>query len=193
LFNQIVQAVEIKSLRSELETLSKTKNRNCTQKDLERQSFRWLFENISGDEKEDGLAPHPSFPKRRRPRKLPPGGGWVSDDDLDDELEEEDGALTDDAVSNSVIALYACSDCFDPQSTPLVKYLSKKKTCSLIGISWTNICCSKKKSVLVAISHIRVPPNPNKRAPRNFRHSKPFFTPAQMQPCPSFHVRAYDT
>jgi hypothetical protein len=98
----VQQANEIKALKAELEQLNKSKARQRTILEQDRQSFKWLMEEISDDEDEKDP---PSVPgkKRRRPiGRKQAGGAWVSDAEFDDDYEDEDAALTDDPVSVTI-------------------------------------------------------------------------------------------
>jgi hypothetical protein len=93
------QVIEIKSLKSELELLNKKKNRQKLLKEQERQSFKWLMEQVSDTEEPDETQIQVGKKRKRRSGKKRFGGGWVSEDDLDEDFEDEDAVLTDDLVS----------------------------------------------------------------------------------------------
>ena len=97
LIHTLLQANEIKLLKSELEQLNKSKTRQKLRLEQERQSFQWLIEQVSDDENKE--IPTYSGKKRKRPiGKKQAGGAWISDAEFEDDNEDEDGALTDDLV-----------------------------------------------------------------------------------------------
>ena len=95
----VLQANEIKSLKSELEQLHKSKLKQKIQLEQDRQSFQWLVEQISDDESVKDI---PAFAGKKRKRPIgrkQAGGAWISDAEFEDDNEDDDAALTDDLVS----------------------------------------------------------------------------------------------
>ena len=101
-----MQANEIKTLKAELEQLNKSKIRQKTLKELDRQSFKWLMEQVSDEDEVKDISNVPAKKRKRPIGRKQAGGAWVSDADFEDEYDDEDAALTDDLVSRLVFLIF---------------------------------------------------------------------------------------